>query len=529
MLGYLKKFNNLPLALREKVSNPEAMAAIEKLEKKYRLPLAAFIMKVVVKEIALADLSLSLVKEDLNETAARQLAEELKEKIFFALKDYFVPPPAVAPVIKKEPAGAPKLLAEAPKPSARPLVKGASFFFSPDDEEEIRKLAEKIEVSEKIKLPAEKIEAELQAIINRVQINFGSVDLADRFKQILRTYLRGIRNRIETELALTKPFLSGGLSFDQDSARKVMTTAGKVLHPVKSGEAGAKLFNGVNHEPGSPDDKSIELSPKMKIPELTKNQESRPVVERDAPYDFSKLIKEKKAASSAGTLKAAEPPKPVFRPHPEDTDHELAPLTPARLAETPTGPAEFGLARQAAAALKIKSAPSSVQEKKPPLAKIQNKVSVPDKKTVSPVESADDTSQMPLIRRRFEAENLNQSRKAKVEDVKYVPRVMSSLDEIKYLDLINFRRLDKDPLRAVEKIKGKISLLEEEGYGKKLEAIKFWRSSPLNRLYLAIGHLSIGENKPVDVIIEERKMKAGDYLTTAEFEAIMDMNKSLRF
>jgi hypothetical protein len=96
------------------------------------------------------------------------------------------------------------------------------------------------------------------------------------------------------------------------------------------------------------------------------------------------------------------------------------------------------------------------------------------------------------------------------------------------MDLINFRRLDKDPLKSAEKIKNKISLLEED-YGKKLEGVKFWRQSPIYRLYLEIGRLSISENKPVDVIIEKRRMNNQECLTAEEFKVIMDLNKSLRF
>jgi len=73
------------------------------------------------------------------------------------------------------------------------------------------------------------------------------------------------------------------------------------------------------------------------------------------------------------------------------------------------------------------------------------------------------------------------------------------------------------------------NLLEEEDYAKKLEGIKLWRRSPINKLYLEIGSLSISENKPVDVIIEERKLNNQEYLTADEFNAIMDLNKSLRF
>ena len=487
MLDYLKKFNNLPAELRKQVSSKEAMAALEELEKKYQLPLASFVMRVMVKEIAVADLALFLFKENLTEAAAGQLVKELKKKIFFSLKDYLSPPVQQTGPAEQSVAPLPKIIsASAPKP----LVKGASFFFSPDDEQEIRELAKKIDLAEKIELPAspaggpaEKIEAELKQIINRTQINFGSANLADRFKQILKTYLRGIRNRLETELTLTKPFLSGGLSFDENSARKVMVMADKIVHPVKFDEAGAK-----------PAGEPIKLSEKISIPKLEKTREEKLTISRDAPYDFSKLAKEKEIFALPESRPKSD------RPRVEDAGHELAPLTPTVAVAKP-------------------GAAFPVQKKEPLLTKIDNQAAAP----------ADQASQMPLIRRRFEAENLSQNQKVRVEDVKYVPRVMSPLDEIKYLDLINFRRLDKDPQKAADKIRSKINLLEEESYGKKLAGIRFWRSSPINKLYLEIGHLSISGNKPVDVIIEERKIAMRDYLTAAEFKAIMDLNKSLRF
>jgi hypothetical protein len=46
---------------------------------------------------------------------------------------------------------------------------------------------------------------------------------------------------------------------------------------------------------------------------------------------------------------------------------------------------------------------------------------------------------------------------------------------------------------------------------------------------LAIGQKSISENKPIDVIIEEKKNSGEDYLTLDELKSIMDLNKELRF
>jgi len=395
MLEYLKKFNALPAEVKAKVSSKEAIAAIEALEKKYQVALAALVMKVMVKEVALGELAVYLVKENLGKIRAEELARELKEKIFSFLD------------------------------AQTPAAKGASFFFSADDEAEIRELAKNIGQLAKIEepvVPVVPVERKLEEVIRRAQINFGSVELADRFSQILKTYLRGIRNRLETKMTLVKPFLNGGLSFDHDSAEKVMVLADKAIK-AKPGEIMAP-------------------PPKIKLPELA-------AIGREAAYDFSRLKK-------------------------LDTGHELpAPPKPAA----------------------------------PPAA----------------------AGQMPLIKRRFEAENLSQSTKARIEDVKFVPKVMGPIDEIKYLDLTAFRRLGGDPFKTAEKIKSKLALLEEESYGKRLEGIKAWRLSPIFKLYLALGGLSISANKPIDVIIEERKLAGGEYLTADEFRAIMDLNKNLRF
>ena len=445
MLAYLEKFNKLPAAVRSQVSDARALAIIEALEEKYKVALAVLIMKVMVGELALNNLVEDLLKENLPKDQAGELAKELTEKIFSSFPS----------------TGAIKLVSPVKSvlepPLSEPKVKGSSFFFSPDDEEEIRQLTKKIVMAENFSQTPVAVDDKLKEIISLVKINFGSADLADRFSQILRTYLRGIRNKLDIKAALMKPFLSGGLSFDEASAQKVMLLADKVLNSV----------------PGQP----IKPLPKIKSSELARSDfSSRHEILREAAYDFKKLA----------------------------TNRELAPLTPA--------------VRPAPAVI-----PATVTKKNAfkPQAKIP----------VAPIQPATKSDQgaMPLIKRRFKAENLSQSQKVKIEDVKYVPKIMGPLDELKYLDLINFRRLDRDPLKSADKIKNKINLLAEENYGKKLEGIKLWRLSPINKLYLEIGHLSISANKPVDVIIEERKLNNQEYLTAEEFKEIMDLNKGLRF
>lgn len=119
--------------------------------------------------------------------------------------------------------------------------------------------------------------------------------------------------------------------------------------------------------------------------------------------------------------------------------------------------------------------------------------------------------------------------KVSMADIKYVPRTLSPIEELKAMNLTTFHRLSGDPHKAGEKIKNKILLLGEEGLKKLVEGVKAWRVSPVNQLYLKIGHQSIVDKTSVENVIQELKAKKEEYLTSEEFSAIMDLNKELRY
>ena len=89
MLSYLKKFNNIDKSLRDKVSTPEVMKAIDDIEKKYNLNLASEVMKVMTKDVGIIGLENHFSSNfRINKKKALDLAQELKEKVFFDLRDY---------------------------------------------------------------------------------------------------------------------------------------------------------------------------------------------------------------------------------------------------------------------------------------------------------------------------------------------------------------------------------------------------------------------------------------------------------
>ncbi len=447
MFDYLVKFNKLPQELRDEVSTPLVMAAIDELEERFRVNLATVIMRVMVKEISFDDLKQFFIEEfELSEPMAEQLQLELAGRVFLKVADYLgIDLERIISSEQPQTSG-PDTMTIAP-PAAVPAedqVRGAQFFFSPEDEQEIRELTKKtIEVPQEAN--TENLEDRIVKIIEKAEINFGSEDLTNRFKLILRTYLRGIRTRLDTKLTLTKGFESGGLGFDSDSAEGVLALADQsekllAAEPLKKPPAIAV-----------PEDRQVAAAAGGQKQDLAQLQA---IGARDIEYDLAKELAKKEQAGAANQeAPTAEAPK-----------------------EQPLAP--------------------------PPL---------PVADTI-------------IIKRPPETGN-----KVKMEDIKYVPKSMGPTDELQYFDLASLRRLDKEPAAATAKILSKIKLLEEESYGRRLEGIKAWRQSPVNKLYLSIGEQAMAKNQPIEIIIEERNTAGEETLTGEEFEAIMALNKNIRY
>lgn len=468
MLDYLIKFNQLPQDLRDRFTAPKIVTAISELEQKYQLSLAVLVMKIMVQEVKFSELANYFAStSNLTIHQAEQVCEELKEKIFFGLESYLgiqtlvkfsehqalvkAIEPGLPNIIKKSEAQTEieelaSELKESPlievEPVEHPDVKQERV-----ESEEIKSINDKLqEAAQPVTEPSR--EAELDQIIKLAQINFSSQLLVDRFRQILSTYLRGIRSKIDTKAALTKTFAAGGLSFDDGSADQVLSLIESLKNPSSAVKTSAP--------------KKIVL-PEDSLAAL------QAVGMRDMEYDLASAIKAKKESAENSTSAAV-----VAEPE--------APFSLKNLAE--------------------------VKQQK---------------------NDANPESIAPEVRKNFFRRSRDAGNKIKIEDVKVIPKTMGPVDEIKYLDLTSFRRLDKDPVGAVLKIKEKINFLESEQYSLRLQAIKAWRQCQINRLYLAIGEAAIAENRPVDQIIAANQAKGQDYLNNSEFEAIMSLNKELRF
>jgi hypothetical protein len=435
MLEYLDKFSKLPADIQQKASSQEVLLALDDLSKRYKVDLAAFVMRVMVGDVIFKNLLANLIKEfDLELEAAELLEVELRDRVFKRVQNYLLgvsepelPPEAeikkIEPEEKKPLPPAPIQVPAAKIVMAKPLAS--------EEDKEIAEIKRNMPISPESE--ADRYSRVSGDILKESGLGMPSEGLNLRFKQIITTYLKGIRTKIETRETMTKPVISGGLNLDNPEVERIIAIANK------------------------------------KLVEENKKAPLGKVRVEEGPAGF--VFKKEEIAEALGKI----PPKP------SNEDISL------------TGE-EYDLAAELK---KGKVAPPPGVPMSKAADKAQRKAGVVGGKKA-------------------------------MDDIK-TPQIMSPIDELAYMDLVTFRRLDSDPVRRCRKIEDKVGLLAKEGIDRQLEGIKAWRLNPVNKTYLSMGQDSIAQGKGIDEVIVDLKNKGFNYLTRAEFEAIMDLNNRLRF
>ncbi|MFA5162975.1 MAG: hypothetical protein WC441_00425 [Patescibacteria group bacterium] len=440
MFDYLQKFNALPKDLRDKISSPAVMAAISALESKYGVDLAMTVMRVMIKTLSLENLPFHLASEfGLNQTQAESLNRDLKDQVFLVVATYL----------------------------------GLNSDSSALD-----------------------LNQNLERIVKESGIRFTSTDALARFKQILNTYLRGVRTKIDTRNSLAKSVVSGGLNLDTFTIDKVF-----------------KICD--------------ELTKALPAPEIVKPSAS-PALDRlivaDAVKDKTAITHE--SEYNLKDLAAKGKLKPLGN---LDTSHELPsgemkdlPAPPSIDAEA-AAIADLASAKITEALSKINPVPST------PSPELAPKVEAPAPAATLRQEAAP----KPLVKSPLPAAaNLRPAAdpsRPKVADIRPMPKIMGPIEELQFLDLVNFRRLGVNPSDITSKIYTKIRLLEKTGYDQMIQGVVAWRKGIINRVYLKMCQEAFAKGMPLKEIIAKRQSENREYLTWDEINAIVDLNKKLMF
>lgn len=142
--------------------------------------------------------------------------------------------PSVSPFpVPSAPAFAPTVVPQ--KPIAAKST--AAYFLYPEDEEEIRQHAERIEALEA--QPAVDLDAVIRKLTTQFNLSFGDPQLQARFRKTVEARLRDIRDDLETMDVLTRSTKVGGLALDPAVAERIMETIGpeaERIHGLKRPE-----------------------------------------------------------------------------------------------------------------------------------------------------------------------------------------------------------------------------------------------------------------------------------------------------
>ncbi len=485
MFDYLQQFNNLPKELRDKVSSPAVMAALAELEKKYQVDLAMAVMKVMIKSLAVKNLPAYFISDfGLSQTAAESLAKELMAKVFLNVASYL------------------------------------------GLEKEVKALD---------------LDSDINLIISEAGLVLPSSDLVNRFKGILSTYLKGVRSKIAARDAFTKAVNMGGLNLAPVEVDRVFKICEQKT--FKSLEVNLASVSKVS-------------APQSRLDKIIASADGAP---KGAEYNLKQAI-------ASGQIKKLEiKPEPIKL----DTSHELPipekelnlplvekplaqpvaqPVVPVAPAKTQTSvivqPAVQPIVQPAQSAQAIQPNIQRIVQpaKQPTMQSVIGSIMQPFKQApvkpigppifktvVPPTPIVIPTPQVPkpiAASRPIFAPSIS---KQAMHDIKVVPKVMGPLEELQFLDLLNFRRLGKTPAEITAKIFSKIKLLEADGYDKMVAGVKAWRQSPVNRLYLKMVQEAIGQGLTIkDYALTAQKNKK-DYLSIEEIEGILAMNSKLVF
>lgn len=118
---------------------------------------------------------------------------------------------------------------------------------------------------------------------------------------------------------------------------------------------------------------------------------------------------------------------------------------------------------------------------------------------------------------------------ASMQEVAFSKRLVGPVEELKSMTLTDFRRLSKDSRQAATKVKDKVGLLENEGYDKKIEGIKAWRSCALSKMYMELTRDAVLKGVPLMEFLASRRAAKEETLTDEELKVIMELNGELRF
>ena len=405
-------------------------------------------------------------------------------------------------------------------------IDAGDIFFDKSDDKEIEKMqAETDKLKNSAGVQVIDLSLEADQIIERLNLQLNAF-LTSRFKNIIISVLKGIRDKIGLRDVLRRSIENGGIGMEAQKVDKVLEEIldqklkikDKPVIIKKQETKNKKQDLGIKNEESR--SKNYELGVKSQGLENKKDNDIK-ILPKEEKND---LLAEQKKDSllKIGKIKAIAPPPPVLKPEAR-----------GQILNIGSQKSDFGKQKDVEN-LKSKieiSGKETIKEDKEKKEGFFGKLFGTKKEDQEPRTK---NQELRIKDEKLEVGNQESRIKDKEEKKqeylnKEKPKLVGIIEEIENLNINDFRGWFKDPMKAIKKIEEKIDIAGEKFFEKRALGIKAWKRSEINKLYLDILNDGLIKHKPIEEIIKEKEKEGKIVLSKDEFEAIMELNKRLRF
>lgn len=146
----------------------------------------------------------------------------------------------------------------------------------------------------------------------------------------------------------------------------------------------------------------------------------------------------------------------------------------------------------------------------------------------SPSAQNDSSKKLDQLIRQSAAEQPLTFGERNMHDVVARPISMGPVEELRTMDLTDFRRLATKAGAAADKILQKLAVLREDGIDRYAAGIKAWRESSVYGTYTQMIREGLTEGRSVEDLVAADTNNP-ERLSSEELQAVIELNKSLRF
>jgi hypothetical protein len=363
------------------------------------------------------------------------------------------------------------------KPSSAPVSVAASASAAPspavvdpltkEDDEEIAAISARMPTRPPV---ADALRQSTQAVIARLTWKPKDTYLQRRLENIVSTRMRDVRSRNEVLLTAMRDAKVGGLGIDRAQAEALAAEI----------EAGYTEFHGAVLQESQAERTAQQAAQAARVEERKRRE-----VEEHAQWFEARVQR---------------PPTQIL--HPLDAKEQVRERAAfGEMVPTAAGNRPMGAAKMAEALGYTAPTPASIDPHAPAV-----------RISASSVAAADTTP------------------RPRMEDVrpgKPPSGVTGPLQELRSMTLAAFRRLAKTPEASAARVRQMVELVGQESFTRRVEAVRAWQESPLQRQYLTLVAQAFASATPLQTLLAQKKATGEDVLSTAEVNAVVSLNVGL--